>query len=103
MKNINAQQAKREFDNGTEFIDVREQDEFNEIRIPGAKLIPMSEMNARWQEIPKDKDVVVYCHVGSRSASLVFQLNSMGYTNLLNLKNGIYEWYQNQFPVETGE
>ncbi len=103
INNINADQAKEEFDNGTGFIDVRELNEFVEVRIPGSKLIPMSEMNARFQEIPKDKEVVVYCRSGSRSASLLFQLNSMGYENLLNLKDGIIEWHQKQYPMESGQ
>ncbi len=42
IKNINADQAKEEFDKGTEFIDVREYNEFVQVRIPGSKLIPMS-------------------------------------------------------------
>ncbi len=103
IKNINADQAKEEFDKGTEFIDVREYNEFLQIRIPGSKLIPMSEMNARFQEFPKDKSVVVYCRSGSRSASLLFQLYSMGYENLLNLQDGINEWHQKQYPMESGE
>ena len=102
IKNINADQAKEEFDKGTEFIDVREQNEFIEVRIPGAKLIPMSEMNARFQEFPKERPVVVYCRSGSRSASLLFQLYSMGYENLLNLGSGIIEWHQKQYPMESG-
>ena len=76
INNIDSDMGKQEFDKGTEFIDVREHYEFSEFRIPGSRLIPMSEMNARWQEIPKDKDVVIYCRTGSRSSSLVFQLHS---------------------------
>lgn len=102
FKNYDAQQAKAEYDKGTEFIDIREQYEYDEIRIPGAKLIPMSMMNARWQELPKDKDVIIYCRTGSRSASLLFQLSSMGYSNLINMSNGIVEWYEKEFPVEFG-
>jgi len=103
IKNINAEQAKIEFDKGTEFIDVREVMEFNEVRIPGSTLIPMSEMQNRWQDLPKDKDVVVYCRTGSRSASLLMQLVQMGYSNLLNLSNGIVEWHQLQYPLEFGD
>ncbi|KAA3610217.1 MAG: rhodanese-like domain-containing protein [Calditrichaeota bacterium] len=103
IKNINADQAKEEFDNGTEFVDVREYNEFLQVRIPGSKLIPMSEMNARFQEFPKENPVVVYCRSGSRSASLLFQLYSMGYENLLNLRDGIIEWHQKQYPMESGQ
>ena len=102
IKNINVQEAKEHFDKKTEFLDIREKFENQEIRIPGSILIPMSELNARWQEISKDKDVVVYCRVGNRSASLLEQLEGMGYTNLLNMEGGIVEWHQNELPVEQG-
>ena len=101
-KNYDADQAKAEFDKGTEFIDIREEYEYNEVRIPRAKLIPLSMMNQRWQELPKDKEVVIYCHSGSRSASLLFQLKTMGYSNLINLANGIIEWHEKNYPLEFG-
>jgi rhodanese-related sulfurtransferase len=101
-KNINAIEAKEHFDKKTEFLDIREEFENEEIRIPGSKLIPMSELNKRWQEIPQDKEVVVYCRTGNRSAVLLGQLASMGFDKLINMEGGIVEWYKNQFPVETG-
>jgi len=102
FRNINADEAKKEYDNGTLFIDVREQMEFDEVRIPGATLIPMSQIQNRWQEIPQDKEVLIYCRSGSRSANLVSQLAQMGYSKLMNLGNGIIEWHQQQYPVESG-
>lgn len=100
FKNINVEEAKEYFDSKTEFLDIREQYENDEIRIPGSKLIPMSELNARWQEIPQDKEIVVYCRTGSRSANLLGQLASMGYSKLMNLEGGIMDWHKNKFPVE---
>lgn len=93
--------AKKEFDKKTEFIDVREPDEFSQARIPGAKLIPMSEMNSRINEIPNDREVVIYCRTGNRSAYLVNILEQNGYTNLINLSGGIVSWYENGYPVDT--
>lgn len=101
-KNIDVIEAKVHFDQNIEFLDIREKFENDEIRIPGSKLIPMSELNSRWQEIPKDKDIVVYCRTGNRSANLLGQLYGMGYSKLMNLEGGIVEWYKNQFPVEMG-
>ena len=70
------------------------------VRIPETELIPMSEMQNRWNEIPKDEDVVIYCRTGNRSGNLIFQLIQQGYDNLFNLDGGIVEWHQNNFPVE---
>jgi rhodanese-related sulfurtransferase len=103
IRNIDTDTAKQHYDNNVEFLDVREQDEFDQARIPGSTLLPMSQMNSRWQEIPKDREMVVYCRTGNRSAVLLGQLAQMGYTNLLNLEKGIVDWHQKQYPVEFGE
>ena len=103
IRNIDTDTAKKHYDNDVEFLDVREQEEFDQARIPGSTLLPMSQMNSRWQEIPKDKEVVVYCRTGNRSAVLLGQLAQMGYTNLMNLEKGIVDWHQRQYPVEFGE
>ena len=100
-KNYTPELAKREYDKKTVFIDVREPDEFTQVRIPGAKLIPMSEMNSRIAEIPKDQDVVVYCRTGNRSAYLLNILEQNGFTNLINLAGGIVAWYQQGYEVDT--
>lgn len=103
IRNIDSETAKKHYDNNIEFLDIREQHEFDQARIPGSSLLPMSQINARFQEIPKDKEVVVYCRTGSRSASLLGQLATLGYNNLMNLENGIVDWHQKQFPVEFGD
>lgn len=103
IRNIDSDTAKEYYDNKIEFLDIREKHEFDQARIPGSTLLPMSQINARFQEIPKDKEVVVYCRTGNRSASLLGQLVQMGYTNLMNLEKGIVDWHQKQYPVEFGE
>jgi len=102
FKNISVEQAREAFDKGIEFIDIREPEEFDQVRIPGARLIPMSQMNSRLQELPKETDAVVYCRSGSRSAYLLAQLSAHGYGNLMNLHGGIIDWYEAQNPVEEG-
>lgn len=103
IRNIDSDTAKKHYDNKIEFLDIREQEEFDQARIPGSILLPMSQINTRWQEIPKDREVVVYCRTGNRSAVLLNQLSGMGYTNLMNLEGGIVNWNQKQYPVEFGD
>jgi len=69
-------------------IDVREPYEHEEDNI-GGKLIPMSELGARVNEIPKEGDVVLYCRTGSRSSYAVQALSQNGWNNLINLQGGI--------------
>lgn len=71
-----------------QFIDVREQNEYNEANI-GAELIPLGTVAANADRIRKDIDVVVHCRSGVRSAKAISELERKGFTNLYNLKGGI--------------
>ena len=73
-------------------LDVREPFELDICHLDGAQNIPMSEIGYRWQEIPRDRPVVVFCHTGIRSANLIAALREAGYTNLINLAGGIDAW-----------
>lgn len=91
MKEISATELKKLIDDKADFqlIDVREDYEFDEMNINGL-LIPMGEVMDRAGEIAKDKQVVVHCRSGKRSASVIQALESqLGYTNLYNLRGGI--------------
>src|SRR4051794_10818651 len=73
-------------------IDVREQFE-RDISNIGGLLIPLGTIGARLQEIPRDKEVIIYCRSGARSAFAVQELEThQGFTNLWNLKGGILQW-----------
>ena len=70
-------------------IDVREAYEHKDRNIGGIN-IPMSKLQERLSEVPKDRPVVLYCRSGARSAYAINALeSSLGYTNLINLKGGI--------------
>ncbi len=91
MKEISAMELKELMDKKADFqlIDVREEYEFDEVNING-KLIPMGEALERASEIDKNKQVVVHCRSGKRSATVINALeNQLGYTNLYNLRGGI--------------
>ena len=91
MKEISSTELKQLKDQKADFvlIDVREQYEFDEAQI-GGTLIPMGDVMDRVEEIPKDKQVVVHCRSGKRSASVINALEqNFGYTNLYNLHGGI--------------
>jgi len=100
-KDINPQEACKLHEQNTLFVDVREPEEFAQVRIEGAQLIPLSEFAGRYQELPKDQPVVLYCRSGNRSAQAAAWLSAKGYTNLLNLDGGIMAWYQTGLPLDT--
>ena len=92
---ITAEEAKKIMDSGEEHIilDTREQDEFDEGHIPGAILIPYTEIENKAEEILPDKDaqILVYCRSGRRSKIASETLSKLGYTNVKEF-GGIIDW-----------
>ncbi len=78
-------------------VDVREQEEFDEVNL-GGHLIPLSEFEARWSEVPKDKPVYIYCRSGRRSRTALEYLKKQGYTNAMNVTGGILAWLNEVNP-----
>ncbi len=93
--------AKKRLENGAVLIDVREQNEFEEARVPGATLIPLSEFADRYLEMPKDKEIVLICAGGVRSAQAAQFAAQHGF-KLSNLEGGIKAWHDEGLPVEFG-
>jgi adenylyltransferase/sulfurtransferase len=91
---ISAIEVKERMDKGDEFllIDVRETQEYEICNIEGAKLIPLSEFEARFPEIPQDADIVIHCKMGGRSMNAQHFLLSKGYDKVLNMTGGITAW-----------
>lgn len=73
-------------------LDVRDPDEWAAGHAPGAYHLPMQEIPGRLAEVPADRDVVVVCRVGSRSAQVVAYLLQRGLENVANLDGGMYAW-----------
>jgi rhodanese-related sulfurtransferase len=100
---IDIHEAKKRVDNGALLVDVREQNEFDELRIPGSVLVPLSEFQARYEELPKDKEIVMQCRSGARSGRSTEFLLANGYTNVVNMTGGILAWNEAGLPVEPGK
>jgi len=77
-------------------IDVRQQDEYDAGHIDGAKLIPLSTLADHASELPKDRDIVVYCKSGRRSAEALSFLQAQGFKNVVSLSGGFQEWAARQ-------
>ena len=83
-------------------LDVRTLGEYQQTRLEGARLIPIGQFAKRLNEVPKDRPILVYCAVGSRSAQVVNYLARQGYPEIYNLYGGIYAWAQKGYPVLRG-
>lgn len=79
-------------------VDVREPWEHAICSLPEARLVPMQQIPARVDELPRERDIVVVCHHGMRSWQVADYLVSVGFTRLYNLSGGIAAWAQEVDP-----
>jgi rhodanese-related sulfurtransferase len=99
MNEISVQELKEKIDKGEDFqlIDVREDFEYETSNLGGV-LIPLGGILIETDKIAKDKDVVIMCRSGKRSAMAIMQLEQQGFTNLYNLYGGILAWAEDIDP-----
>lgn len=95
MKELTPQELKNWTDEQKDFllIDIREDWERADYSIGGIH-IPLGDLMSKLPEIPKDKDVVLYCEKGIRSTIAIQRLNGLGYDKLYNLTGGMKAWKQ---------
>lgn len=81
-------------------LDVRTPEERRQGYIAGSVLIPIDRVGQRLSEIPRNRPIMVYCAVGSRSRVVAQALARQGYPDVINMRDGIAGWYRNGFPVQ---
>jgi len=86
--------VKEKIDRSEEFIllDVRNYDEYAEGALPDAVLVPLHELKNRLGEIPKQKEIVVFCEVGIRAYLACLELQAHGYKNVKLMDGSITAW-----------
>ncbi len=87
---------------GVFLLDVREPDEYAAGHIPGITLIPMGDVAARLAELPRDKEIVVTCRSGNRSAQVADFLRGQGFDNVHNMTGGLVAWEEAGYAVDGG-
>lgn len=93
MKEMTAKEVEVLLNEGkvASFIDVREDDEVAEGKIPGAIHIPLGEVELRMHELDKSKEHIMVCRSGGRSGRAAELLESQGY-NVINMQGGMLAW-----------
>ena len=90
---ISVHQLKEKLhDNNILLLDVREPFEFDIARIEGATLLPLGELPERVGELPRNKEIVLMCKSGARSAQATAFLQGQGFPDVYNLAGGITAW-----------
>ena len=104
IKTLNVHELKNKMDqnNNLCLIDVRELDEWHEVRIPGAIHIPKDEITMQIESYVKDKGLPIYLHCrgGVRSLYAAQNLLDLGYKEVYSIDGGIMEWAMFGYPVE---
>ena len=86
------------------FVDLRTPKEFQQKRLPGARSIPVAELEKRLTEIPKTGRVILYCTCRPGDDSYAyFLLRDNDYANVSVIDDGFDEWLKRKFPVESGK
>jgi len=92
---VTVQDLKHALDNpalGIQVIDVREEDEHRAASIPGAKLLPLSQLAARYGEVERDRMCYLHCQAGVRSMRALQFLRQQGFSKLKSVKGGYLAW-----------
>lgn len=94
VHDISPLELKAQIDRGRKIVllDVREPFEYQICHLDGAKLIPLGVLPQRMSELDSADEIVVYCHVGSRSAEAAEFLMGAGFGKIRNLNGGIRAW-----------
>ncbi|HYN47746.1 MAG TPA: rhodanese-like domain-containing protein [Candidatus Nanopelagicales bacterium] len=87
---------------GAFILDVRQPEEWAAGHIPDATLIPLGDLASRVAEVPKDRQIVVVCRSGNRSAQGRNILLGAGYPSVTSMAGGMNDWTAAGYPTESG-
>jgi adenylyltransferase/sulfurtransferase len=99
---ISARDLKTKMDNGDNFllVDVREQNEYEIVSIPGSVLIPKGDIlsGEALASLPMDKQLVLHCKSGARSAEALAVLHKAGFADAVHVGGGVLAWVKQVDP-----
>ena len=101
INEIDSPELKNRLDAGEDIVllDIRSEAELRQGILPGSEHLPMHLIPLKIQDLPKDKDVVLYCRSGARSYHACAFLAQQGVENVINLRGGILDWARNGFEI----
>jgi rhodanese-related sulfurtransferase len=98
---ISVTQAYQKYQEGAFFLDVRSQEEWDQVHIANSTLITLDELQNRLSELPKDRDIVVVCLSGHRSEEGVKTLRNAGFSHVNCMTGGLTVWEAAGYPLES--
>lgn len=91
--------ARIESGDAVEIVDIRSEAEIAQGVLPSAQHLPMHLIPLKMNDLPKDRDVILYCRSGARSYQACAYLAQQGVGNVLNLSGGIIDWARQGFEI----
>ena len=98
---IDVHELARLREQGAALLDVRNPDEWETARVPGAPLIPLPELAERTDDVPAGEPLYVICAGGGRSAKAAEHLRALG-IDAVNVAGGTNAWVEAGYPTESG-
>jgi rhodanese-related sulfurtransferase len=102
ISHVDPVEGRRRVEAGALLLDVRNPDEWQAGHAEGATWIPMQELAERQDELPTNRDIVVVCKVGGRSARVAEALVAAGY-DAINVAGGLDAWQAAGLPIVTDD
>ena len=87
---------------GALLVDLRELAEVAQVAfdVPGVVLMPLSELEQRFAELPRERDLVLACQVGQRGLKATYFLIFHSYTRVASMRGGLAKWAAKGFPIQ---
>ena len=98
VDDVSAEDGHQMVEDGAFLLDVREADEWDAGHAPAAVWIPMGELQARVDELPRDRRIVAICRTGARSHAVAAALLGAGF-DAVNLDGGMRDWAAEDYDV----
>jgi rhodanese-related sulfurtransferase len=86
---------------GALLVDVRERSEIERLAfdVPETVVMPLSELEQRFVDLPRDRQLVMVCQTGARSLKATYFLMYQGYEQVANMEGGIFKWASKGLPI----
>lgn len=102
VASVTVQEAADLQTDGALLVDVREPNEFAQGRAEGAVLMPLGQLNSRFEELPRDRQLLMVCRTGGRSSNATQFLASQGFDQAVNVNGGMVAWHNAGLPMKSG-
>ena len=99
---VDVQEAAQRQAEDALLVDVREMDEYLELRAVDSVFVPLSEFSTRFSELPQDRPLLMVCRSGARSGRATQFLLAQGFSDVSNVSGGMIAWKNAALPTRSG-